>query len=59
MLIFMIELITEFIYILLKLMWHQSKSFQKRKTNFSKYIGFEFKCQILWTCWDPSKQLNT
>ena len=31
MLIFMIELITEFIYVLLKLMWHQSKSFQKGK----------------------------
>ena len=36
MLIFMIELITEFIYILLKLMWHQSKSFQKRKNKFLK-----------------------
>ena len=34
MLIFMIELITEFIYVFyvsLKLMWHQSKSFQKKK----------------------------
>ena len=38
MLIFMIELITEFIYVLLKLMWHQSKSFQKgkEKKNFLK-----------------------
>ena len=33
----MIELITEFIYVLLKLMWHQSKFFQKgRKQNFSQ-----------------------
>ena len=31
MLIFMIELIIEFIYGLLKLMWHQSRSFQKKK----------------------------
>ena len=31
MLIFMIELITEFIYVLLKLMWDQSTSFQKKK----------------------------
>ena len=41
----MIELITEFIYVLLKLMWHQSKEFQKgrkRKKNFSQYFGFEF-----------------
>ena len=27
----MIELITEFIYVLLKLMWHQFKSFWKKK----------------------------
>ena len=36
MLIFMIELITEFIYVLLKLMWHQSKSFQKRENKILK-----------------------
>ena len=29
----MIELITEFIYVLLKLMWHQSKSFQKKDSQ--------------------------
>ena len=29
MLIFIIELITEFIYVLHKLMWHQSKIIQK------------------------------
>ena len=40
----MIELITEFIYVLLKLMWHQSKSFQKK--NFSKYLGFEFNVKF-------------
>ena len=31
MLIFMIELITEFIYVSHEIMWHQSKSFQKEK----------------------------
>ena len=37
MLIFMIEFIIEFIYVLLKLMWHQSKSFQReKKNNFHK-----------------------
>ena len=44
----MIELITEFIYVfyvLLKLMWHQSKSFQKKK-NSQKYIGFELNVKF-------------
>ena len=45
MLIFMIELITEFIYVLLKLVWHQSNSFQKEK-KFSKYFGFEFNVKF-------------
>ena len=36
MLIFMIELITEFIYVLHELMWHQSKLFQKEKKKFSQ-----------------------
>ena len=36
MLILMIELITEFIYVLQELIWHQSKSFQKGKKNFLK-----------------------
>ena len=41
----MIELITEFIYVLLKLMWHQSSN-SKRKKNFSKYLGFEFNVKF-------------
>ena len=32
----MIELITEFIYVLLKSMWHQSKYLPKGKKNFLK-----------------------
>ena len=42
----MIELITEFIYVLLKSMWHQSKTFQKGKKIFSKYLGFEFNVKF-------------
>ena len=47
MLIFIIELITEFIYVLHKLMWHQSKSVQNNsKRKFSKYIGFELNVKF-------------
>ena len=38
MLIFMIELITEFIYVLHELMWHQSKLFQKEKKIFQNTL---------------------
>ena len=36
MLIFMIELITEFIYVLQELIWHQSQIIPKGKKKFSQ-----------------------
>ena len=43
MLIFVIECITEFSYVLHKLMWHQSKIIQKK---ISKCIGFELNVKF-------------
>ena len=44
--IFIIELIAEFISVLHKLMWHQSKSVLNNSKEFLNYTGFELNVKF-------------